>query len=205
MLENYNRRSVKQEESEYSNSFAHNVVVDKLSKHSKFLLIITALSLSFSVLYTAPAVSDNIVSTVIQREVGPSFNKQLACLTKNIYYESASEPYEGKLAVAQVTLNRANSGQFPKDICDVVYQKTPYNNSITCQFSWTCLSNLVSPNKYQWEESEMVARKALTQPVIHDTLSRTNALFYHADYVNPGWNKSKVVTKIGRHIFYTKI
>ena len=201
MLENqYNRRSVKQEE--YSSQEV--VVSNKLNKHTKFLLIVTSLLLSFTILYTAPSVSDNIVSTVIQREVGTNFNKQLACLTKNIYYESASEPYEGKLAVAQVTINRANSGQFPKDICDVVYQKTLYNNSITCQFSWTCLSNAISPNKYQWEESEMVARKALTQPVIHDTLAKTNALYYHADYVNPGWNKSKVITKIGRHIFYAK-
>jgi spore germination cell wall hydrolase CwlJ-like protein len=201
MLENnYNRRSVKQEE--YSSPQI--VVTNVLNRHTKFLLIITSLLLSFTILYTAPSVSDNIVSTVIQREVGTSFNKQLACLTKNIYYESASEPYEGKLAVAQVTINRANSGMFPKDICDVVYQKTLYNNSITCQFSWTCLSNAISPNKYQWEESEMVARKALTQPVIHDTLAKTNALYYHADYVNPGWNKSKVITKIGRHIFYAK-
>ena len=31
--------------------------------------------------------------------------RQLACLTKNIYWESASEPFEGKVAVAQVTIN----------------------------------------------------------------------------------------------------
>jgi spore germination cell wall hydrolase CwlJ-like protein len=27
-------------------------------------------------------------------------------------------------------------------------------------------------------------------------------MYYHADYVNPGWNKEKVA-KIGRHIFYS--
>ena len=32
--------------------------------------------------------------------------KQLDCLTRNIYWESASEPFEGKVAVAQVTINR---------------------------------------------------------------------------------------------------
>ena len=32
--------------------------------------------------------------------------KQLDCLTRNIYWEAASEPFEGKVAVAQVTLNR---------------------------------------------------------------------------------------------------
>jgi spore germination cell wall hydrolase CwlJ-like protein len=28
-----------------------------------------------------------------------------------------------------------------------------------------------------------------------------NALFYHATYINPGWNRKKIQT-IGQHIFY---
>ena len=32
--------------------------------------------------------------------------RQLGCLAKNIYHEAGSEPFEGKAAVAQVTLNR---------------------------------------------------------------------------------------------------
>ena len=31
--------------------------------------------------------------------------------------------------------------------------------------------------------------------------SLKNALYYHADYVNPGWKKPKI-EKIGHHIFY---
>ena len=42
--------------------------------------------------------------------------KHLTCLAKNIYFEAATEPFEGKVAVAQVTINRANSGKFPEDI-----------------------------------------------------------------------------------------
>jgi len=34
-------------------------------------------------------------------------DRQLTCLAKNIYHEAASEPFEGKVAVAQVTINRA--------------------------------------------------------------------------------------------------
>ena len=45
---------------------------------------------------------------------------QLDCLARNIYHEAGSEPFEGKVAVAQVTINRAESGQFPSDICKVV-------------------------------------------------------------------------------------
>ena len=35
--------------------------------------------------------------------------RQLSCLARNIYFEAGSEPFEGKVAVAQVTLNRADS------------------------------------------------------------------------------------------------
>jgi spore germination cell wall hydrolase CwlJ-like protein len=144
-----------------------------------------------------PTLSQEITDAVLKQEVNEDFNKQLACLTKNVYYEAASESYEGKLAVAQVTINRANDPKFPSTICGVVYQRTLG----TCQFSWTCLKNLAVQNKYAWEESEMVARKALTEPNVHDTIARTNALYYHAVYVNPGW-RGRVITKIGNHVFY---
>jgi spore germination cell wall hydrolase CwlJ-like protein len=47
-------------------------------------------------------------------------------LAKNIYYEAASEPEEGKVAVGLVTINRSISGNFPTSICGVVNQKTVY-------------------------------------------------------------------------------
>ena len=48
--------------------------------------------------------------------------KQLECMTRNIYYEAATEPFEGKVAVAQVTMNRLEDGRFGRDVCGVVYQ-----------------------------------------------------------------------------------
>ena len=56
------------------------------------------------------------------KEVGKQ--SDLECLAKNIYYESASEPEEGKVAVGLVTINRSNSGNFPTTICGVVNQRT---------------------------------------------------------------------------------
>ena len=73
---------------------------------------------------------------------------------------------------------------------------------MVCQFSWFCnAAHSMIRNKYQWEESLVVARKALTEPVAHDTLSQQKAMYYHATYVKPGW-RMPVVTKIGNHIFY---
>lgn len=126
--------------------------------------------------------------------------KQLLCLTKNIYFEAATEPFEGKVAVAQVTMNRVNSGKFPDDVCDVVFQKTKVYDRIICQFSWYCEPGpkIAKKNK-EYTESEEVAKKVLLEnfrlPSLH------GALYYHADYVNPNWKLPKI-TKIGRHIFY---
>ena len=172
----------------------------------KYKLLLITLGVLVSC-YTAPTISAEFVTVTTQKKISDNMQKQVDCLAKNIYYEAGSEPYEGKLAVAQVTLNRVNSGKFPADICSVVYQKTVDQNLRTvCQFSWTCMvKELVHKNKYVWEESYLIAKRALTEPVLHDTIAESNALYFHAVYINPGWNKTKVVKQIGNHIFYSKI
>ena len=127
--------------------------------------------------------------------------RQLDCLTRNIYWEAASEPFEGKVAVAQVTINRAESGQFPSDICKVVYQKNVVYEKVLCQFSWYCTSaGTTKPmNGPIYTESMEVAKKVLLEGFRLPDLK--NALYFHGDYINPGWHREKVA-KIGRHIFY---
>jgi spore germination cell wall hydrolase CwlJ-like protein len=144
-----------------------------------------------------------IAQEIVIAEVGPEFNREVECLAQNIYYESAKESFEGKLAVAQVTINRVKSGKFANTVCGVVQQKDKINGVTVCQFSWFCnvaYTKLIR-NNYQWEESVIVAKKALTEPVAHDILNKQNAMYYHANYVNPGWKLTKV-TQIGNHIFY---
>lgn len=126
---------------------------------------------------------------------------QLDCLARNIYHEAGSEPFEGKVAVAQVTINRAESGQFPSDICRVVYQKNVVYEKVFCQFSWYCETPTSKKpmNGPIYTESMEVAKKVLLEGFRLPDLK--HALYFHGDYVNPGWKK-KPVAKIGRHIFY---
>ena len=128
-------------------------------------------------------------------------NKQLDCLARNIYYEAGGEPFEGKVAVAQVTVNRAASGQFPNDICRVVYQKNIVYDKVLCQFSWYCEGPARVPPKHAaaYKESETVARQVLLEGVRLPSLK--HALYFHATHINPKWNKEKVAV-IGGHIFY---
>jgi spore germination cell wall hydrolase CwlJ-like protein len=127
--------------------------------------------------------------------------KQLDCLARNIYHEAGGEPFEGKVAVAQVTINRAESGQFPSDICQVVYQKNVVYERVLCQFSWYCdgPSAKKPMNGPVYTESMEVAKKVLLEGFRLPSIK--NALYFHGDYINPKWGKQPVA-KIGRHIFY---
>jgi spore germination cell wall hydrolase CwlJ-like protein len=136
------------------------------------------------------------------RQVATEFNQSLQCLAENIYWEAGKESFEGKLGVAQVTINRVNSGKFRSTVCGVVKQKDTINGNTICQFSWFCdkFSKSIS-NRNEYKDSVEAARIALTEPYAHSTLYKQKAMYYHASYVNPGW-KLPVVTKIGNHIFY---
>jgi spore germination cell wall hydrolase CwlJ-like protein len=140
-------------------------------------------------------VSSKDIITIKDRE------RQLDCLAKNIYHEAASEPFEGKVAVAQVTMNRVESGKYPSDVCGVVYQKNIFMEKVVCQFSWYCQNGGKMPirSNEMYQESMAVAKKVLLEDFRLDILK--DAMFYHADYVNPNWKKEKI-GKIGRHIFY---
>jgi hypothetical protein len=144
---------------------------------------------------------------LVQNDMPPGYitaaekTRQLECLTRNIYWESASEPFEGKVAVAQVTMNRVASGHFPADVCGVVYQKNVVYEKVICQFSWYCEGTYKTKPVYGvlWHESEEVAKKVLLEGFRLPSMK--NALYYHADYVNIHWNKPEIA-RIGHHIFY---
>lgn len=127
--------------------------------------------------------------------------RQLHCMTQNIYYEAASEPAEGKIAVGQIVMNRLENGRFGNDVCGVIYQKNIIMEKVVCQFSWFCESGTRTRpvNQARWDESYEAAKMVLMEGFRLPSLK--DALYYHADYVNPNWGKPKVA-QIGRHIFY---
>jgi spore germination cell wall hydrolase CwlJ-like protein len=123
--------------------------------------------------------------------------KEIECLAKNIYYESGGEPKLGWLAVAMVTMNRVNSGLFPTNICDVVYQKT----GKIYQFSWVASRKHLTTPAHELYNEILDYAMAFYYKHHHMEDVTKGALFFHADYVNPRWNREKTA-QIGRHIFY---
>lgn len=125
----------------------------------------------------------------------------LDCLALNVYREARGEPFEGKVAVAQVTMNRVNHLGFPDNVCGVVYERNVFMQRVVCQFSWYCDSAVrVSPiNSRAYHDSYEVAKKVMLEGFELESIR--GALYFHADYVSPNWNYTQVA-KIGAHIFY---
>lgn len=123
--------------------------------------------------------------------------REVDCLAKNIYFEAQGEPRAGKIAVAEVTMNRVKSNQFPRSVCGVVYQKTRG----TCQFSWVCQDKKVIRNRSAWKESLQIAETILIFDRQYGIIG--SAKYFHADYVDPEWaERKRFIKKIGQHIFY---
>lgn len=121
---------------------------------------------------------------------------QQDCLASAVYFEARGEPAEGQLAVAEVVLNRVASGRYPDTICAVVEQ--PW------QFSFVNATGRIphaDRASAAWRQAVAVAQ--IAQRGASRLLSR-DVLWYHADYVSPGWGRRLArSTKIGLHIFYS--
>ncbi|WP_422056004.1 cell wall hydrolase [Sphingomonas sp.] len=117
---------------------------------------------------------------------------ELNCLAIGVYYESKGEPLEGQLAVAEVILNRAKSGRFPTSVCGVLTQRG--------QFSFVRGGRLPQPpaSARAWKTALAVAQVARDDAWDSRV---SDALFFHARYVQPGWRKARVGS-VGNHIFY---
>jgi len=136
-------------------------------------------------------------------------SEELECMSKNIYFEAALESTAGKLAVAQVTMNRVNSKQYPNTVCKVVYQGRHYKSGLPvkdrCQFSWYCDGKLDVPHiGAMWRESTEIAVYVLSNLNLKDITD--GATHYHADYISsPKWaDPRRKTVEIDTHIFYNK-
>ena len=169
-----------------------------------------ALALFSAVFLSIPTGASDMSKVIILRipqemvvERGKTVDKkELDCMASNIYFEASTQERIGKIGVAQVTMNRVWSPEFPNSVCEVVYQG-PKNkkNKRLCQFSWYCDGKPdIIRNKRVWRECVYVAKYVILGGVPDITYNSTH---YHADYVQPWWAKKMEKTvKLGDHIFY---
>ena len=138
--------------------------------------------------------AENLRELVAATPVDDQFPRELHCLAQGVYFESRGEPIDGQLAVAQVIVNRAASGQFPDDYCSVITQPA--------QFSFVRGGQIPEPNTSSaaWKRAKAIAR------IAHREMWQSeagDALYFHAAHVSPRWARTMTArAKIDRHIFY---
>ncbi len=113
------------------------------------------------------------------------------CLATAVYFESKGEPIEGQLAVAQVIMNRVESGRYAANSCGVIHQAGQFS------FVRDGRTDRVGDNR-QWRIAQAVAVIAATRnwkEIVGD------ATAFHATRVAPKWAMKKV-SRIGNHVFY---
>lgn len=135
----------------------------------------------------------SLADLVAAQPMPATLDREAECLAASVYFESKSEPLEGQLAVAEVVLNRTNAGgRFPKSICGVVFQPS--------QFSFVRGNGFppINRSSLHWKRAVAIAQIAMEDSWDSEA---SDALYFHARRVSPGWRKTRVAT-LGNHVFY---
>lgn len=160
----------------------------------KFFMIATVTVLSVgavgSAFFEAPVYNPDIITNEIYADELPSFTEEdINCMTDNLYHEARGEPESGQRGVVQVVLNRMKDKRWPSTVCGVIYYPSA--------FSWV-YENPTIDDRALWEQLKLKVIVWMSEP-----MTWWEANHYHADYVDPYWNKDmQRLAYIGDHIFY---
>lgn len=135
---------------------------------------------------------DSLSEAIADQDIPAQIDGDLRCLAEAVYFESKGEPLSGQLAVAQVILNRTQSGRFPATVCSVVKQSG--------QFSFVRGGSLPETpfEKPSFRTAVAVSLVAMNGDWDSDA---GDALYFHARRVAPSWRMRRVAS-IGNHVFY---
>lgn len=117
---------------------------------------------------------------------------ELECMAKIVHHEAANQPRAGQLAVAQLVMNRVESGRFADTVCGVANQPRQFFDT-----------SAYHPRRdsSRWKTAMDVAREAMAG---HTADVVPGALFYHATYIAPPrfFRSRPRAGVLGDHIFY---
>ncbi len=157
-----------------------------------------------SVADPAPADATVLVAAAAGPQAGlvaaavPAGDAEWRCLSEALYFEARGESLRGVFAVAEVVLNRRDSGAYPRSVCGVIDQRGQTGG---CQFSYRCdgLSDAIT-DRAAWDRVGRVARVMLDGAPRDLTGGATH---YHTAAVYPSWAAQfPRTTTIGAHQFY---
>ncbi|MCM3571096.1 cell wall hydrolase [Neobacillus mesonae] len=113
---------------------------------------------------------------------------ELELLARLVRAEAEDEPYQGKIAVACVVLNRVASSKFPNTIKEVIYQKSQFQPVQNGQINKPANGDSINAVKDALKEKRNIAGNSL--------------FFYNPAIAENRWLDSRATTLvIGRHVF----
>ncbi|MGB9803534.1 cell wall hydrolase [Desulfofundulus sp.] len=144
------------------------------------------------VLLVPDRINDHIPSTLSR---GGISREELMLLARLIHAEARGESFTGQVAVGAVILNRVASPGFPKTIREVIFQK----EKNVFQFS------PVEDGSIYLEPDETAINAALEALTGRDPTNGA-LFFYNPRTATDRWIRTlPVVTRIGNHVFATKV
>jgi len=150
---------------------------------------------------TQPEIGVAYTRDWLKRQTVDGGNAQSACLAEALYFEARGEGVKGQFAVAEVIMNRVDSGDFPDSICGVIHQGT--GRKFQCQFTYTC-----DGMPEHVADQATFARVGKVARLMAQGAPRRltdGATFYHSRAVSPRWARVfERTTSIGVHHFYRK-
>jgi N-acetylmuramoyl-L-alanine amidase len=128
---------------------------------------------------------------IYSRKLQRQFTRdEIELIAKVVHAESQGEPFEGKIGVAAVILNRLEHPDFPKSIEDVVYQRNAF----------TCVRNL-----HVSAVPDSQAYDAVNEALEGKDPTGSAVFFYNPRTASNEWiketEKQGAIT-IGNHIFF---
>lgn len=114
--------------------------------------------------------------------------KEKDLLARLVHAEAKGEPYKGKVAVAQVVLNRVEDERFPDSIKQVIFEKR--------QFQPVDNGSINKP-------ADKEAKKAVNEAIaLEGQVDNEAVYFFNPDLTNSTWLRAQTVTgEIGKHRF----
>ncbi|ETI69570.1 cell wall hydrolase [Neobacillus vireti] len=118
-------------------------------------------------------------------------DKEKDLFARLVEAEAKGEPYEGKLAVATVVLNRVESPQFPDTVTGVI------NEVVGDAYAFSPVQNGEITKPASEESTQAVEEALKREDTLHDSI-----FFYNPKIATDNWIRSRqTVETIGNHVF----
>ena len=170
----------------------------KMPRGTIFITILFVLLFFSSEIFESSAANAYIPTVYLQKsQIYNKEESELKCLTEVVYYEARDQSESGRVAVANVVLNRVYSHRFGGDnICSVVH----FRSDGVCEFSWVCHEHKVTESE-AWKDAKEIAKKVLTKKVADNT--HGSLFFIMKNMRKPAWTKKLMkVMVIEDHVFF---